>query len=1143
MKTKASGHFQLTKVLQPILISYNLNVLSSHGLALDLNGNIIWDRKIAFHPNYYYITSGATSSEDGGFYIPGLARNIFSNKDNPFLIKIDANGNSLTNEIHGSVSVNLDSCAFDTSNYFRPNHIVKFEQGSNTSWFLSTDTSGWFAQRADSADYTLTTVPPNNYWEMCEDTLFGGFNGYFSNDTSHFVMQPTVSCPSMQVSISAPRMRRCDQNFIYVNYCNNGTAIAQNASIEVTLDPRLTFISAGRPYTLNGNVYTFLIDDVDLFECGDFTITTLLDCDSAALGETICLEAHAFPDSLCTPPDPLWNGADLRITGYCDGDSVRFTIKNEGAALPTSQDFIIIEDDMVMRLGNTPPLGSEETYDITVLAEGSTYRLQMNQVPGHPWSINPGLSVESCGQNGIGGTNTGFVTMYSPDDNADFLDVDCVEVRASYDPNDKEAFPKGVCASHFINDDTELEYKIRFQNEGNDTAYIVIIRDTLSEFLDPASVKPMVGSHPYTWSLSGKGILTFTFDNINLVDKGTNEPESHGFIQYRISQMPGNPVDTKIENKAAIYFDFNPPIITNTVEHLVGEDYLVQQGGNLSIAGKITRDDGLPLDSVKVYLSNNCVTYTNQNGDYLFPNLEAGLDYRIWAEKDEDHANGLTFLDILEYRNTILNFDTLQSVYRYFVADVNGSQTVTTFDLVLTSKVMAQEVQRFPNVDHCWLFFDATGPYPQTRMDVKGNQIEIKNLQADQMDNNFRAAKLGDLIYEDQLTQVDLNQTLSIGTPSQSCSNLISLPVVLKGDNLADVKSVSFLVDYDPAQLEIFGLGRGNTIFPDITTILHGNPGKKLVYFDNAGTFKNDVDSLIVGYIYFVPIAEENEPVEVSIDMNNLQAIVETVQHELSIFDVQNSNFLMPAYADLSLNVTAIDIPCDNIGATVCIKDFQGNDFAAYLWNTGETTSCIALNNSMTVQCWVTDNNGCQNLMSSPVNVVTPDPVAIASVQLTNASAANATDGSISNVVVVGGVGPYTFLWSTGATTTAIFNLAPELLQVTITDGNGCQLIQGYTISYPTSAEDIIANIATADIQPNPVKRNELSILEIQSLKGYEMELEIRDISGRLLSQKDISVRKGKTRVSLEPQKAAGLYLVSLTIEGKAVKTLKWSVL
>ena len=34
------------------------------------------------------------------------------------------------------------------------------------------------------------------------------------------------------------------------------------------------------------------------------------------------------------------------------------------------------------------------------------------------------------------------------------------------------------------------------------------------------------------------------------------------------------PLETRIENTAAIYFDFNEPVITNTTFHTIGEDFL-----------------------------------------------------------------------------------------------------------------------------------------------------------------------------------------------------------------------------------------------------------------------------------------------------------------------------------------------------------------------------------------------------------------------------------------------------------------------------------------------------------------------------------------------------------------------------------------
>jgi uncharacterized repeat protein (TIGR01451 family) len=137
-------------------------------------------------------------------------------------------------------------------------------------------------------------------------------------------------------------------------------------------------------------------------------------------------------------------------------------------------------------------------------------------------------------------------------------------VTGSYDPNDKTALTSSRESSeiYYIDGDEWIDYTIRFQNTGNDTAFFVVITDTLPSTLDPATFLNGAASHTHSVSLSGQGILRWNFPNILLPDSNTNEPRSHGFVSFRIrpkqSVLPG----TIIENIANIYFDFNPPIIT-----------------------------------------------------------------------------------------------------------------------------------------------------------------------------------------------------------------------------------------------------------------------------------------------------------------------------------------------------------------------------------------------------------------------------------------------------------------------------------------------------------------------------------------------------------------------------------------------------
>lgn len=136
-------------------------------------------------------------------------------------------------------------------------------------------------------------------------------------------------------------------------------------------------------------------------------------------------------------------------------------------------------------------------------------------------------------------------------------------VRCSYDPNDKLVNPKGIGPEGYIPLATPtLEYTIRFQNTGNDTAYRVEILDTLSDLLDYSSFEFEYASHEVVTQLKPNGELSFTFDDIFLVDSMTNEDESNGFVRFRINPISTIPDSTTIINRAGIYFDFNPPIIT-----------------------------------------------------------------------------------------------------------------------------------------------------------------------------------------------------------------------------------------------------------------------------------------------------------------------------------------------------------------------------------------------------------------------------------------------------------------------------------------------------------------------------------------------------------------------------------------------------
>ena len=140
------------------------------------------------------------------------------------------------------------------------------------------------------------------------------------------------------------------------------------------------------------------------------------------------------------------------------------------------------------------------------------------------------------------------------------------QINCSYDPNDKLVNRIAVPDTYDPVQQT-LEYTIRFQNTGTDTAFNIRVLDTLATELDWATFRPLGSSHRYFPFLDPKnGQIEFRFDNIYLPDSSANEPGSHGMVSFSIQMKPGLPPGTTLPNRAAIYFDFNPPVMTNSVE-------------------------------------------------------------------------------------------------------------------------------------------------------------------------------------------------------------------------------------------------------------------------------------------------------------------------------------------------------------------------------------------------------------------------------------------------------------------------------------------------------------------------------------------------------------------------------------------------
>jgi len=492
-----------------------------------------------------------------------------------YLSKLNLEGELYGNFIRGTLYHDLnDDCLQQPSEPVLPNFSVRAENAAGEVFFTQTDPTGGYSLVVSEGTFDLTAEPLfglTENWGACDTpaVTVAGLNVTANAPT--IGIRSLSTCPQMDVELSAGILRRCFTARFIVNYCNAGAADASESYVVLTADPNLEFLSSSLPLTSQvGQEFRFDLGNAVPGECGSFNADFKVGCNTP-LGAVICMDAHIFPDTFCPPPSTAdWDGSYLVADGACDGE-VKFILKNVGHNdMSEAVEYVIIEDQIIF-MQSMVQLDADEDTTITVIGtpNGKSYYLGTEQAKGYPGKSRPSATVQGCGGNG--GEN---LLLQMPQDQGDYMATYCAEVRGSFDPNDKQGFPMGWQEQHLIEKNQALDYLIRFQNTGNDTAFLVVLRDTLSPLLAAGTVRPGPSSHPYQFDLSGDGVLTFRFPNILLPDSNVNEVASHGYVRFRVEQQPDLPLGSRIENRAAIYFDFNEAVITNTTFHTIGERLL-----------------------------------------------------------------------------------------------------------------------------------------------------------------------------------------------------------------------------------------------------------------------------------------------------------------------------------------------------------------------------------------------------------------------------------------------------------------------------------------------------------------------------------------------------------------------------------------
>lgn len=525
----------------------------------------------------------------------------FENTINPYSIKIDNNENLyLLGDAYNGFDADPNPTTHNLNYVLHPNGV------GNITYLLQLNPQGdlgWAIyhphQTLGTFDFDKNTKYIYHSFDARHNDLFGNYIDYdFSNDTLTLPingLNPEMmimkigpdTCNSLSISIDSTYNIYCNQNGYLGAIAHNGTppySYSWNTS-PVTND------SIAYPNSTSG-LFTATVSDAN--NCSS-DVSTIITGPSTQVGYDLQLNVVS----------------GVFISGFTS--TITIDAFNDGCVPVSGQFGIVLDTSVTYNFSSIAPnyiLGDTLIWDFSNLVFGTnitpTINITTNVVP---------LGTQIC-----------FPTFITPD----VADLDasnnykdyCYNVVGSYDPNDKSLYPKGPCSINYIDGNEILTYTIRFQNTGNYPAQNVVIMDELDTNLDISTARVIGKSDNLILEALQDNTLKFRFDNIMLPDSTSDEPNSHGYVVFEIETFPNTPYGTQIDNNVGIYFDYNSPIITNTVSTII-----VDSLQPLPPAYVIVRSQDsllVPLEDNHTYqwYNGGGVIVINETSNFLLPSWD-----------------------------------------------------------------------------------------------------------------------------------------------------------------------------------------------------------------------------------------------------------------------------------------------------------------------------------------------------------------------------------------------------------------------------------------------------------------------------------------------------------------------------------------
>lgn len=545
-------------------------------LKLDTTGNILWQKTIG--GNQEDVLGNVYEVSDGGFILGGDSDSGISGDKTEasmglrdyWIVKLDSIGNIHWQNAIGGNSVDMFgflNLASDGGYYLCGGSYSDLSGDKNEDcddcydfWVLKTDSVGEIVWQntiaGDDTDHARAILETND-----GDVLVGGSS---RSNISKDKTEPSMGWDDYWILKLSDKYNSiigtlfCDDN---VNNVFDPTEnLISNKIVRESVTGRFAFSNLNGIYTiavLDSGLYSVYNDFINYYNVNPLInqagFNSFQQVDSL---NDFAFQPTGIYNDLCISIIPVGN--------FRSGFDAYYYLYYTNQGTTTLSPTVIFYPDSNISYLSANPAPTAITPDSVVWDIAVLYPWEVGQILVTA-NVNTGLGIGTL-------INSGAVIEPIAGDANSSCNQSYWEVftTGSFDPNDILVNTNILTTNEVLQGDF-LHYIIRFQNTGNDTAFFVNILNPIdTNLLDLQTFEYISASHPVSiewvnWEMNMK----FKLENILLPDSNTNEVASHGFVHYRIKPKNTLIAGNIIHNFAAIYFDYNIPVITNTVATVI----------------------------------------------------------------------------------------------------------------------------------------------------------------------------------------------------------------------------------------------------------------------------------------------------------------------------------------------------------------------------------------------------------------------------------------------------------------------------------------------------------------------------------------------------------------------------------------------